>query len=146
MNRVILTLLSSSLLAIANAGTDEEAAFKHIVQQIEQTQTAIESKTSGKTNDYHFIAVWDFDGTILKGDCTEGLTREGTLIYKGLAQLSIESGFSSIYSSVSGPADFASDYHHMEKTIGRWLAYPYVPQMLRGSDAAASQPPVAQAL
>ena len=37
-----------------------------------------------------FLAFWDFDGTILKGDCSEGLRQDGKPIYKGMVQLGIE--------------------------------------------------------
>src|ERR1041385_767707 len=44
-----------------------------------------------------FVALWDFDGTILKGDCSEGLKQDGRGAYAGLAQVAIERGLSSVY-------------------------------------------------
>jgi len=44
-----------------------------------------------------FLAFWDFDGTTMKGDCSEGLQENGKLIFPGLAQVAIEHGLSQIY-------------------------------------------------
>ena len=40
----------------------------------------------------HTVVLWDFDGTILKGDCSEGLKEGDKTIYPGLAQFAIEHG------------------------------------------------------
>jgi phosphoserine phosphatase len=82
-----------------------------------------------------FLAFWDFDGTILKGDCSEGLNEGGKLVYPGLAQVAIERGFSNLYPPVGGFERFWTDYTNMETRIGAWLAYPFIPQMLRGAKA-----------
>lgn len=82
-----------------------------------------------------FVAFWDFDGTLLHGDCSEGLTEAGTLVYPGLAQICVEQGLSRQYP----PGDFArlwDDYQTLDRRIGHWLAYPYLPQMLHGARAA----------
>ena len=43
------------------------------------------------------MAFWDFDGTIIKGDVSEGLVENGEERYKGLVQLAILAGWSSTY-------------------------------------------------
>lgn len=84
-----------------------------------------------------FIAFWDFDGTILRGDCSEGLKEGGTVIYQGLAQISIERGFSQQYpASPDAFARFWDDYQTLDKRVGHWLSYPYITQMLHGAKAA----------
>jgi phosphoserine phosphatase len=56
---------------------------------------------------------WDLDGTILKGDITEGLAAQGDdLGYKGLADLVIEAGFLEGYSGLKGVAQFRHEYAH----------------------------------
>ncbi len=90
---------------------------------------------SGAPQDAAFITVWDFDGTILDGDCSEGLQRDGRTVYPGLAQLSIEDGLSALYSKNGGFAAFWRDYSLLDERIGHWIAYPYILQMLRGANA-----------
>jgi len=85
--------------------------------------------------DAAFVTVWDFDGTILDGDCSEGLQRDGKTVYPGLAQLSIEAGLSALYSKEGGFSAFWRDYTMLDERIGHWIAYPYILQMLRGASA-----------
>jgi phosphoserine phosphatase len=82
-----------------------------------------------------FLAFWDFDGTILKGDSSEGLIEGGRTVYRGLAQVAIEHGLSQLYPPDGGFARFWTDYTNMDARIGHWLAYPFIPQMLRGARA-----------
>ncbi len=109
-----------------------------VLNQILSTKEALiqTAKKAGKPEPL-FLSIWDFDGTILKGDCSEGLVESGDTIYKGLAQVSIESGFSEIYKADSGFSTFWHDYRFMEENISRWLAYPFIGQMLRGADDSA---------
>lgn len=81
------------------------------------------------------MTVWDFDGTILDGDCSEGLERDGKAIYPGLAELAIEHGLSPLYSNKGGFESFWADYRLLDERIGHWLAYPFIVQMLRGGSA-----------
>jgi len=62
-----------------------------------------------------FITFWDFDGTIMKGDCTEGLVIRGKQVFKGLAQKSIEAGFSREYPPAKYSI-FKKTALHLEKT------------------------------
>ena len=110
----------------------DEIHTKTIVEKITHTKQAILESSQKPSSEFIFLAFWDFDGTILKGDCSEGLESDGKTVYKGLAQLAIESGYSEIYPSEGGVKRFFDDYHHMEH-LGKWLAYPYVVQMLSGS-------------
>lgn len=103
-----------------------------IITQILATKEAVIKAEHSSPDDTIFLAFWDFDGTILKGDCTEGLQEDNKTVYKGLAQRTIEAGYSSIYPPKDGTKKFFEDYRHLEE-IGRWLAYPYAVQMLRGA-------------
>lgn len=71
-----------------------EVIFSKIIKTKQAILAADESTTPAK---YVFLAIWDFDGTILHGDCSEGLKIDNKPIYKGLAQLCIEEGHSEIY-------------------------------------------------
>jgi phosphoserine phosphatase len=122
--------LALSILTLARA---EEPDDSRIIGQVLQTRAAI-LKSTGETNAI-FLTFWDFDGTTLKGDCSEGLREEGQTIYPGLAQLSIEHGLSDVYPRVGGFEKFWCDYTNMDARIGHWLAYPFIVQMLRGAKA-----------
>ena len=124
--------------AITLAFSSEPHTTK-IVKEILSTKQAIETAmvSAGTTTKPIFLSIWDFDGTILHGDCSEGLKENEKVLYKGLAQIAIETGLSSIYTADSGFTKFWHDYRFMEENISRWLAYPFIPQMLRGADASA---------
>jgi len=79
------------------------------------------------------MAFWDFDGTILDGDVTEGLEREGKWIYKGLQEEAIRAGLNRVYAGEEGWRQFHTvDYPRMN-AIGRWLAWPYHAQLFEGT-------------
>jgi|SRR6266446_1384064 len=111
----------------------EEPDDSVIIQRILRTREQI-LKSASDTN-LVFLAFWDFDGTILKGDCSEGLKEGAQTVYPGLAQLAIENGFSQIYPRDGGFERFWTDYTNMDARVGHWLAYPFIPQMLRGANA-----------
>jgi len=119
-----------SILTLARA---EEPDDSRIISRILQTRAAIVQST-GDTNAL-FLAFWDFDGTTMKGDCSEGLREDGKMIYAGLAQIAIEHGLSEIYPREGGFEKFWNDYTNMDTRVGHWLAYPFIPQMLRGAKA-----------
>jgi len=128
----VYTLILPLLLAATLVVRAEEPDDSRIVNQVVQTHDAI-VKATGDTNAL-FLAFWDFDGTTMKGDCSEGLHDEnGKLIYPGLAQVAIEHGLSEIYSAKGGFEQFWFDYTNMDARIGHWMAYPFIPQMLRGA-------------
>ncbi|MBI3183750.1 MAG: haloacid dehalogenase-like hydrolase [Myxococcales bacterium] len=61
-----------------------------------------------------FLAFWDFDGTLLRGDCSEGLNEEGRAVYPGLAEVAIRRGLSKRY----GPGElprFWREYRALEE-------------------------------
>jgi hypothetical protein len=60
---------------------------------------------------------------------------EGKTVYPGLAQVAIERGLSTLYPPAHGFANFWTDYTNLEARVGPWLAYPFIPQMLRGAKA-----------
>lgn len=118
------------MLAMASA---EEPDDTRIIEQVLRTRDAILKSTPARSP--VFLAFWDFDGTILKGDCSEGLRIGERTIYPGLAQVAIEHGFSELYPAGGGFARFWNDYSDMDARVGHWLAYPFIPQMLRGAKA-----------
>lgn len=83
-----------------------------------------------------FITFWNFDNTILNGDTSEGsVDKNGKMIFKGLAQVAIESGFSKKYPNKGDFEKFWQDYKNMEKK-DEPTAYAYLAQILAGAKEA----------
>lgn len=97
---------------------------KQKILEVEATNQLIEE-------DLCFLTFWNFDKTILNGDSTEGsVDLYGKTIFKGLAQVSIESGFSKQYHSF---AKFWKDYQSMEQ-VNPSKAYAYAAQIFAGAE------------
>lgn len=125
--------LAGLIFTFSNVGASENHADQ-LISDILNTRQAIINSTEGVTpNSFVFLAFWDFDGTILRGDCSEGLMDGSREVYEGLAVAAIKAGLSEIYAPQNGAERFWQDYRHMEKHIGEWLAYPFIVQMLRGA-------------
>lgn len=85
------------------------------------------------------LAFWDFDGTLLRGDCTEGYAERGREVYPGLARLAIARGLSADYPVARGYAAWKDDYAELKRRVGPWLAYPWIAQVWAGAEEAALQ-------
>jgi phosphoserine phosphatase len=131
--KICVSITVGVLQVCHNTRAEETHAQAIIPKILETRQVILAHAGASSSNEFVFLAFWDFDGTILQGDCSEGLKSDGKWLYKGLAQLAIESGYSEIYPPVGGVERFWKDYRHMEEDIGKWLAYPFIPQMLRGA-------------
>ena len=78
------------------------------------------------------MAFWDFDGTIIKGDVSEGLDEGGVQRFKGLLEETIDAGLSSIYPAKGGWCQYIEKDYPRMREIGRWLAWPYNAQIYAG--------------
>lgn len=133
IKRKVFILTFMWILFFYSVSGEETHADKIITEIVNTKKNIIDSAVGKSSDQFVFLCFWDFDGTILKGDCTEGLEENGSQIYKGLAQVTIEKNQSKIYKTPSQVDSFLNDYHRLED-IGKWLAYPFAPQMLRGAD------------
>lgn len=105
-----------------------EPSVEQILNTILQKKEAIVQKEGEEG--LFFLTFWNFDNTILDGDSTEGSKDiYGRVIFKGLAQVVIESGLSKKYSSFS---DYLAVYEAMEKENAP-KAYAYAAQILAGA-------------
>jgi phosphoserine phosphatase len=85
-----------------------------------------------------FLAFWDFDGTILKGDCSEGLEENGKQIYKGLIELGVEKGYAKNYKGEERLSSLRKEFSILERTdIGE--AYLFAPKIFAGNEEQAMQ-------
>ena len=80
-----------------------------------------------------FLVFWDLDGTILCGDCSEGLQSGGRTHYPGLVQVAIELGLSAAYAGPHAHLRCMSDYAWLRGRIGAWMAYPFLAQVFAGA-------------
>ena len=121
------------LLALAcSAATAAERHAEPIVKQVLENVAKIKAADPTAVP----MAFWDFDGTIIKGDVSEGLVENGVTRFKGLVQRTIEEGYSSVYRSTDGWKLYSErDYPRLNE-IGRWIAWPYNAQIYAGARVA----------
>lgn len=113
----------------------QEPHVKTIITKIVHTKNDIEEYVQRQypENNVHpiFVSFWDFDGTILKGDCSEGYEENSTPVYKGLVQIAIEYNYSTLYKP-NKTKKFFDYYTHLEKTMGHLAAYTYLTTIFAG--------------
>ena len=81
------------------------------------------------------MAFWDFDGTIVDGDISTGLVRDGKEVFPGLVRMAIEAGYSPVYRGKEGADLFMDVEYPRFSKIGKWLAWPLIGQIFHGADA-----------
>lgn len=133
--RAIGALLIALLLPQPGVAAQPEKTSMQLLDRVLAVREALIDQ--GASRDAAFITVWDFDGTILDGDCSEGLARNGEVVYAGLAELAIDNGLSPLYSNKGGFEAFWHDYRLLDERMGHWIAYPFIVQMLRGGSVDA---------
>ena len=83
------------------------------------------------------MAFWDMDGTIIKGDCSEGLIENVVERYKGSIESMILDGLCTVYRGPEGWKQYRDvDYPRLNE-FGRWIAWPFNAQIFHGQDVAA---------
>jgi len=127
-----LVLVLSILVSLSGEAAPAEPHAREVVQELTALRSAVLASSPAPKNP-RFVTFWDFDGTILAGDCSEGWVSNNVPVYQGLAEKSILAGFSQIYRGPAGWRHFWDDYQRFDERPGHWLAYPYIPQMLRGA-------------
>lgn len=115
------------------AGFGAEIHAERIVAQV------LENVAKIKTADPQAVpmAFWDFDGTIIKGDVSEGLEKDGRQLFKGLIERTIGAGLNSVYPPEGGWERYRDKDYPRLNEIGRWIAWPFNAQMYHGQSAAA---------
>ena len=118
------------LLALAcSAATAAERHAEPIVRQILENVAKIKAADPTAVP----MAFWDFDGTIIKGDVSEGLVEKGEQRFKGLIQRTIEEGYSFVYRPADGWKRYReADYPRLNE-MGRWISWPFNAQIYAGA-------------
>lgn len=130
-------LLATAIGAVTLTAAEPEPHAAAILAELQQSHRDAKAAAAAEgvtAENAVFVAFWDFDGTLLRGDCTEGLVEQGVPVYAGLAQVCIERGLSAQYpAGPDGFARFWADYRWLDERVGSWLAYPFAGQMLHGA-------------
>lgn len=128
------------MVAAACAAVCGAFAAESHVDEVVATVLANVAKLKAAQPDAVPMAFWDFDGTVIKGDISEGMyenepARTGKQLYKGLVEETILAGLSTTYRGEAGWKQYSEvDYPRMNQ-IGRWLAWPYNGQIYAGTKA-----------
>lgn len=129
MRLAFLLALTLSHGLLCAAETDKDALLADILARAERARAAQPG--------VRLLACFDFDGTLLKGDCTEGLEENGRTVYEGITSECIRAGLSSLYPAADGAAAWRRDYEAMDRTEGPAKAYPFAVTCLAGAPVDA---------
>ncbi|MBR30901.1 MAG: hypothetical protein CMN77_06275 [Spirochaetaceae bacterium] len=129
----ILTALLAVLLLAGCSGKKKntEPHVAEIVSSILETRQTLEKEHC--PDGCIFLSFWDFDGTILKGDCSEGLSKDGKVVYRGLVELTIEQGFSSKFRRNEAHL-FEKEYRRRDEQLGHRNAYTFLTTQYGGAN------------
>lgn len=131
--RALCSFLLFGTFALAMPASASEKHVAEVLDRVLQSKRALEASPACKEGCV-FLSAWDFDGTILKGDASEGLSEDNHVVYPGLAQKSIEAGFSGLYKKTEFQK-FWHDYEEMDQKQGHIPAYTYLPKTMKGTKA-----------
>ncbi len=142
LSRIILfacmVIFSASIFCHCGPSVQSgEPHVKNVIDSILATRDRIEKKISSQegSGDHpvFFTTFWDFDGTILKGDCSEGYRTDDRVVYKGLIEICIDRGYSSKY--LPGQFDsFWDKYMHIDRNQGHYHSIVFIPRVFAGAD------------
>ena len=128
---LLLALVCSAVQLGRAACPQAAAAERHaepIVKQILENVRRIKAADPAAVP----MAFWDFDGTIIKGDVSEGLVEKGEQRFKGLIQRTIEEGYSTVYGRGEWKRYREVDYPRLNE-MGRWISWPFNAQIYAGT-------------
>ena len=133
MKNVILFLAAlASFVSCSAAENHADAVVARVLENVAKIKAANPAAVP--------MAFWDFDGTIIRGDISEGVEKvDGKFVklYKGLVERTIEAGLNTVYPAKGGWEQYWERDYPMMNEIGRWLSWPYNAQMYYGQSAAA---------
>ena len=130
----LLLALVCSAVQSGRAACPQAAAEQHakpIIQQVLANVKLIKAADPTAVP----MAFWDFDGTIIKGDVSEGLVEKGEQRFKGLIQRTIEEGYSTVYGREEWKRYREVDYPRLNE-MGRWISWPFNAQIYAGRSVA----------
>ncbi len=112
--------------------SSKEPHVKNIIDSILLTRDKIKKNIADQPDasgdPVYFASFWDFDGTILKGDCSEGYRIDDRIIYKGIIEIAIDRGYSKVYR----PGQFESfwkEYMRIDTQEGHLQSIKFIPRI-----------------
>lgn len=124
----------AAAMLVAALAFSASAGESHVASVVSEVMANV-AKVKAECPDAVPMAFWDFDGTIIKGDVSEGLYEGGVQRYRGLVEETALAGLCTVYRGAEGWRQYRDvDYPRMN-AIGRWLAWPYNAQMYLGQKA-----------
>ena len=123
----LLVILAFACSAAFAAERHAEPIVKQILENVRRIKAADPAAVP--------MAFWDFDGTIIKGDVSEGLVEKGEQRFKGLIQRTIEEGYSTVYGRGEWKRYREVDYPRLNE-MGRWISWPFNAQIYAGRSVA----------
>lgn len=130
---------AAGVLASPDGEDDQETHVAEILSRILATRQAIldHDGPDGHSADADgcvFLTCWDFDGTILKGDCCEGFQTDEGGGYTGLLEETVRAGLSRLYqASDAGVAQARAEYDQLNHDAGAHVAYPHLALLMAGA-------------
>lgn len=133
LKRTVFIALALLLFATGCARPPQTAEL-HADKIISEILAARDALASLSSSPPLFVTFWDFDGTIILGDCTLGHRENGASLYRGLAEVAITRGFSRHYGK-DGYRDFAKKYLRMERHGLHLEGATYIARIFGGASA-----------
>lgn len=109
---------------------DSEPHVAEFLAEVWATQAPLTEKYRGA----RCLAFWDFDGALVRVDCSLDLSERCRASFPGLVRLAVERGHSAEYSEERGYLAFRDDYEELERRCGGWLAHPFLAQVFAGAE------------
>lgn len=124
MKKILFSLVVSSAFVLMAAEEHASGIVRDILENVAKIKAADPQAQP--------MAFWDFDGTIIKGDCSEGLVENGEQRFAGLVESTIKAGLSTVYQGNAGWKQYLEKDYPRFLSIGRWLGWPFNAQMFDG--------------
>lgn len=133
MNAVLTVGVVAAAFAAVGTCRADMAADSHAQAIVAEIKANV-AKLKAVSPDAQPMAFWDFDGTLILGDCSEGLVEDEREVFRGLVEETIRAGLSTVYKGEDGWRRYVTDYRRMSE-IGLWLAWPFNAQIYEGVEA-----------
>jgi len=110
----------------------EAGALAHVVHRILESTAALRRDNPSAVP----LAFWDFDGTLLEGDCIDGYHRNDGTGYTGLVERAILAGLCPAFAGADGAARCEHEFLELLHTQGKPAAYAFQTRIFAGMPAA----------
>lgn len=131
LNKTMYVMLVLGLL-FTGCASRPDAAEPHAEKVLGGILAARDALKSLSSSPPLFVTFWDFDGTIILGDCTLGHRENGARAYSGLAEEAIARGYSGVYGKKDYRA-FQKRYLRMEAAGKHREAAVFIARIFKGA-------------